>query len=123
MKKQYKKLIFVETAIVLSIAIIYIIVNFGIIKFVPKCIFFEKFGYNCPSCGGTRFISNLIQFKISDAFFVHPIFFIITIYLGVLNLIYIINVIFSKNIKLFKCWHVIFFTVVLLIYTFIKNIF
>ena len=122
MKKQYKTLIIVETAIFLAILLTYIIVKTNIIESFPKCIFYEKFGIFCPSCGGTRFIANIFQFKFWKAFLIQPIFFITAIYLGILNFTYIINVCFDKRISIFKWWHVIIWIILLLIYTVIINI-
>lgn len=122
MKKQYKTLIIVETAIFLAILLTYIIVKTNIIESFPKCIFYEKFGIFCPSCGGTRFIANIFQFKFWKAFLIQPIFFITAIYLGILNFTYIINVCFDKKISIFKWWHVIIWIILLLIYTVIINI-
>jgi len=122
MKKQYKTLIIVETAIVLSVLITYIIVKTNIIVSFPKCIFYEKFGMFCPSCGGTRFIQNMFQFKFWEAFLVQPMFFVTAIYLGILNITYIINVVFNKKINIFKWWYAIIWGISLLIYTILINI-
>ena len=122
MKKQYKRLIIIEIAIILSILLTYLIVKTNIIGSFPKCIFYEKFGIFCPSCGGTRFVVNLFKFKFCNAFLIQPIFFITAIYLGILNITYIINVLFNKKINIFRVWHVIIWLVLLLIYTVIINI-
>lgn len=122
MKKQYKRLIVIEIAIILSILVTYLIVKTNIIGSFPKCIFYEKFGIFCPSCGGTRFISNLFEFRFWNAFLVQPIFFITAIYLGVLNIIYVVNVLLNKKINIFRVWHVIVWIIMLLIHTIIINI-
>lgn len=122
MKKQYKTLIIVETAIILAILLIYIIVKTNIIMLFPKCTIYESLGLFCPACGGTRFIVNIFQLKFWEAFLIQPIFFITAIYLGLLNLIYIINVCLNKKINIFIWWHVIIWIILLLIYTLIINI-
>lgn len=122
LKKQRKMLIGVQTLIFLFIIWLYIMLNTNMIKFIPECIYYEKFGVLCPSCGGTRFIISLLQFNLIDAFYFHPLFFILTIYLMILNISFIINTMFNKKITIFKWWHIVFWAVLLMIFTFLRNI-
>lgn len=122
MKKQYKTLIIAELLICIFFIIIAILINNGGLQLLPRCIFYQKLGIFCLSCGGTKFVENLFAFKIWKAFLAHPMFFILAVYLSILNLIYIINVVFDKKIKLFKYWHIIIWTICLVLYTIIKNI-
>ncbi len=122
MRKQVKNLILVETIIIVLWLILVILLKSKYIELIPKCIFKEKFGLLCPACNGTTFAVKLSRIDFKNAFRVHPIFFISVIYLGVLNIIYIANVLFKKNIKLFRWWHLIIWVVVLVIFTILRNI-
>lgn len=122
MKKQYKTLILVETLIIIIIVLLVMFLNSKYIQFVPKCIFKEIFGIICPACNGTTFAIELSKFNFANAFKVHPVFFILVIYLGLLNIIYIINVLLKRNIKIFRLWHLIIWITLLLIYTILRNI-
>ena len=122
MKKEYKRLIAVETAIALVVLVIFICVKTDIINLIPKCIFYENLHVFCPACGGTRMVEYAFQFKFLEAFKMHPMFFMFGIYLGILNLVYIINVIWNKKIVVFKWWHIVIWTIFVVIYTICRNI-
>ena len=121
-KKQRKMLIGVQAFIFLFTACLYIVLNTNLIKFIPECIYYEKFGVLCPSCGGTRFIISLLKFNFIEAFYFHPLFFILTMYLVILNISFIINLMFNKKIVIFKWWHIVFWAILLVVYTFFRNI-
>ena len=121
-KKKYQLLIEVQTSILLIIIVLYIILHTNIIKFIPECIFFSRFGLLCPSCGGTRFMICLLKFDLINAFYMHPLFFILIIYFIVLNISFIINTILSKKINIFKWWHIVFWAMLLLVFTIFRNI-
>lgn len=123
MKKQYKTLILIEMLIIIIIGLLVIFLNSKYIQFVPKCVFKENFGIICPACNGTTFAIELAKLNFVKAFKTHPIFFVLVVYLGILNIFYIINVLFKKDIKIFKWWHTLIWIIALLIYTLIKNIF
>ena len=54
MNKKIKNMLLLELGIVFLVLIIFIIIKFNIIKYIPPCFIHEKFGILCPSCGGTR---------------------------------------------------------------------
>ena len=121
-KKQRKMLIEIQAFIFLLIVVLYIILNTNMIRFVPGCIFYKKFGLLCPACGGTRFMISLLHLKFAQAFYIHPVFFLLMMYLVILNISYIINTIFNKKIYLFRWWHIVFWGILLLIFTIFRNI-
>lgn len=121
-KKTQKIFIEIQIIIFLSISSIYIILNTNMIKYVPTCIFYEKYGLLCPGCGGTRFMMSLLNLDIIKAFYIHPLFFILMTYLVILDIVYVINIIFKKHIIIFKWWHIISWTFLLLIFTVFRNI-
>lgn len=43
-----------------------------VIKMIPPCSFYEKFGYYCPGCGGTRAVLALLSGKVIDSLCYHP---------------------------------------------------
>ena len=53
----------------------------NIIKYIPTCIINQNFGILCPSCGGTRCVTNLILGNIKESFLYHPVFFVTIILL------------------------------------------
>lgn len=123
MKKDIKELLIIETCIIL----ITILVKFyiEIIGYFPKCYFMQTFGVFCPSCNFTRCIIELSNLDILGAFNYHPILTIGLIYLFIVNIIYIINTLTNKKIlqKLYpKTWHIIVFTILLVIYAIYKNV-
>lgn len=121
-KKQRKILIEIHIIIFLLISSIYLILNTNMIKYVTPCIFYKKYDLLCPGCGGTRFMLNLINLNFVQAFYIHLVFFILIIYLFILDITYVINIFLHKNIQFFKCWHVILWTALLLIFTVLRNI-
>lgn len=122
MRKQYKTLILVQALIIIFLIICFMFLRSEYISLVPKCIFKEKLGILCPACNGTSFAVQMANLNFMEAFKTHPVFFILLIYLVLINITYIINVIFKKNINIFKWWHTIIWVIVLVIYTILRNI-
>lgn len=122
MKKEYKTFILVQTLIIIFIIASFIFLKSDYVKSVPNCIINEKTGLLCPSCYGTRFAIEMANFNFIEAFRLHPIFFILMVYLVILDITYVINVIFNKKINIFKWWHVIIWLILLIIYTIFRNI-
>ena len=126
MKQKVKKMLWLELGIIFLVLILFIIIKNNIISFLPSCILYKNFGILCPSCGGTRCVTNFMMGNFKQSFVYHPIFFITSIYLLIANFIYIVNSFRKKQILTFlypkqKFW--IAFIVILLIYTIIRNIF
>lgn len=122
-RKRFQLLIEVQTSISLFIVVLYIILNTNIIKFIPECMFYKKFGLLCPACGGTRFMIRLLNFDLIDAFYMHPLFFILILYLIILNISFIINTMLNKKIYIFRWWHIVFWGILLLVFTIFRNIY
>lgn len=125
MKKETKKMIWLELGIIFLILTIFIIIKFDIIKLMPTCIINKNFGILCPSCGGTRCIINFAIGNYKESFLYHPIFFMTIVYLIVINILHIINCFRKEKIATFlypkeKFWMV--FVIILIIYTIIRNI-
>lgn len=126
MNKKIKNMLLLELGIVFLVLIIFIIIKFNIIKYIPPCFIYEKLRVLCPSCGGTRCVISFFIGNFKQSFLYHPIFFITIIYLGIVNIIYIINSFRKKEIATFlypktKFW--IMFLIIIMIFTFIRNIF
>lgn len=70
---------------------------------LSKCTFYEM-GILCPSCGGTRCVSNFVSGNFSASWHYHPFFFCVCIYiiLGIIcmNLGYIFRIALFE--KLFR---------------------
>lgn len=124
--KKIKNMILLELGIIFLVLIIFIVVKSNLIKYFPTCFIHEKFGILCPSCGGTRCVSNIVLGNFKVSFLYHPIFFITIIYLLIINIIYIINSFRKKEVFTFlypntKFW--IIFLIIIMIYTILRNIF
>lgn len=121
-KKTRRKFMIIQLLIFLTIISTYIILNTKMIKYVPECVFYKKYGLLCPGCGGTRFMISLSNLNFVKAFYIHPVFFMLMSYLLMLDIVYIINVILKKHISIFKWWHIVLWGILLLIYTIFRNI-
>ncbi len=121
-RKQQKIAILVQFFIFLFIIGLHFIIGTNMIKYVPECTIYKKFGFICPACGGTRFIINLLNLNFIQAFYMHPLFFLLTLYLIILNIVYIINIFFNKKIELFRWWHIVFWGILVVIFTIFRNI-
>lgn len=89
------------------------------------CLVYKTTGVLCPSCGVTRMIDALISLDFSAAFSYHPVFFCAAITLFVYA-VYSTIYVFTKNKfkkpgKLFL-FGIIFFAIVLFIFTIVRNI-
>lgn len=124
-KKTLKMLTF-ELCLIIVIILLYMLIKFGYIqKNIPSCYILKTTGMMCPSCGGTRCVTNFITGNFKEAFLAHPVFFIIIIYGIILDIIYIINTFTKKKIAKFiypKVYYVIIVCVILIIYTIIRNV-
>lgn len=126
MEKKIKKMLFVELGLLLLVLLIYIILKTDLINLIPECFIRKNFGILCPSCGGTRMVFSIMNFKFIEAFKYNPVLFLILLYLGVINFIYIINSFRKKEILTFiypkKPIFWVIFVFFLLIFTIIRNI-
>lgn len=126
MNKKIRNMLLLELGIIFLVLIIFIIVKLNIVKYMPVCFFKKNFGILCPGCGGTRCVTNFMQGNFKESFIYHPIYFILIIYLSIVNIIYIINSFRNKEIATFlypkaKFWKI--FLIIICLYTFFRNIF
>lgn len=110
---------------VISVFILYCFVNSQYLELVPECLIYNTTGLLCPACGGTRCIKFLLQGNWLHAFYSHIIFFIVIIYLLIINIIYLVNI--NRKEKVATClypkyWHIIIFAILLIFYTIMRNL-
>lgn len=116
------KIILIEL-LILILAIIG--VNSNLMQYTPSCLFYKATNLQCPSCGGTRCVENILKGNFKEAFLFHPIFFISIFYLLLCNIVYLINL--NKKNKILtwiypKYWYAIIFAVILVIYGILRNL-
>lgn len=122
MNKRSAKIIGLEIIILITL---YCFINSRYIEILPSCWIYQTTGLLCPACGGTRCVVNLVKGNSIEAFFSHIVFFIGIAYLLIINMIYIINLNREKKILTWlypKYWYSIIFTIILIIYTIIRNL-
>ena len=100
-------------------------VNSNLMQYTPSCLFYKATNLQCPSCGGTRCVENILKGNFKEAFLFHPIFFITIFYLLLCNIVYLINL--NKKNKILtwiypKYWYTIIFAVILVIYGILRNL-
>ena len=100
-------------------------VNSNLMLYTPSCLFYKATNLQCPSCGGTRCVENILKGNFKEAFLFHPIFFITIFYLLLCNIVYLINL--NKKNKILtwiypKYWYAIIFAVILVIYGILRNL-
>ncbi len=124
-KNKIKNMLWLELGILFLVLIIFIIIQFDIIKFIPTCPIHRIFGILCPSCQGTRCVLSFIAGDFAASFTYHPVFFTTIVYLMTVNIIFIVNAFRKKEILTFlypktKFW--IIFIIILGIFTIVRNI-
>lgn len=122
MNKKSIKIILIEL-LILILAIIG--GNSNLMQYTPSCLFYKATNLQCPSCGGTRCVENILKGNFKEAFLFHPIFFISVFYLLLCNIVYLINL--NKKNKILtwiypKYWYAIIFAVILVIYGILRNL-
>ena len=120
-----KKLIIIIGIEIICLMILYYFANSPYIEMIPKCWVYQTTGILCPACGGTRCVIFLLRGNWVEAFFSHTIFLIGILYLFLINIVYLINVRRETKIATWlfpKYWYAIIFSVLLVIYTIIRNL-
>lgn len=120
-----KKILIIELALLMLVLIVFIVTRYKLFAIFPQCIVNRIFGIQCPSCGATRCVTNFILGNWKESFSFHPIFFITILYLLFVNIIYIINCFKQKKILEFMYPKFVFWivwTVILIIFTILRNI-
>jgi len=94
-------------------------------KYLPRemkgCNFRSIFHFPCPSCGGTRAISNLIEGKIGRSFLENPLIFFVSVFLFVFSVISIYTYLKGYKLKLILEKKEILFLKIFLIFAFFLN--
>jgi len=101
---------FKKSLILITIFDIIALISFLSVKYItqlmldimPGCIFY-KYGFICPSCGGTRTVHNFVTGNFIASFSYNPYIFGIIIYLIaaviILNLEFLLKLSFAKKIR------------------------
>ena len=71
---KYLKLLLIQLTIIIVLVFIFVFVKSSLINLIPSCYWQENYGFNCPSCGSTRCIINLVNGNLKLAFFYNPFF-------------------------------------------------
>ncbi len=119
-----KKITIIVAELLVLIFIVILVNTTNIAQKTPECWFYQSTGLECPSCGGTRCVINLFSGNFKEAFFLHPIYFIIIFYLLIVSVIYIINLNKQEKIAKWlypKAWYAIMFAIILVIYGLVRN--
>lgn len=95
-----QKMIVLQLLILAAGVLVILYVKLNISQYMPPCSFKSLFGVICPTCGVTRCIANTLKLDIMTAITYHPTFFVLMIYLGILDIVYVINTLLGK--KYFK---------------------
>lgn len=97
------KLLYTRRGNIILAIIIFLIaaISLVMLKFIgmPKlgaCTFKGITGFNCPGCGGTRFIINLLNFDLASAVYYNPFYALILLTLSGLYIFFISRT-FKKN--------------------------
>ena len=123
MKTRLKKVLLIYL-VLLIIFIAYYILNKTTGFYIP-CIFHEITGLDCPGCGITRCLFDLVNLRIKDAFLVNPLVFIylpfIIVYFLYKSYLYIYN---KKDKILVKIPNYVMYIilVITIIYGVLRNI-
>ena len=63
---------------------------------IPACIIYEKTGFYCPACGGTRSVLALLQGSFLKSLWYHPV----VLYTVILYLLYLFT---ETGVRFFSC--------------------
>lgn len=110
---------------IVGIIALYSFVNSKYLAIIPPCWVYSTTGLLCPACGGTRCILHMLEGNWIEAFLSHMIFFVGILYLLSINIVYLINLNKEKKIGTWiypKYWYAIVFTILLIIYTIVRNL-
>lgn len=120
-----KKMLLLELGIILLFIITVIVVKYKIFEAFPRCIVNEQLGIQCPSCGATRCVINFVLGNWIESFNYHQVLFVTILYLIFVNFVYIFNCFRNKKVLQWiypKFYFWIIWTVILIIFTIVRNI-
>lgn len=73
--------------------------NISILDLIPKCPLYEKTGYYCPGCGGTRAIIAISKGRILESLYYHPFVAYMLIYYIVYETSYVLNTVTHGKVR------------------------
>lgn len=126
--KEAEKILYVIGWIILGCIIVgvglYYIFHINILNLLPPCIFYNKYGLYCPGCGGTRSITSLLNGKLIQSFFYHPIILYSIVIGGYYMVSHSLSYLTSGKIRgmKFRIIYIILFVVLMLLNFAFKNI-
>lgn len=112
------------TAVVLAIGFIYIILHYTT-GFSISCPFHSLTGFNCPGCGLSRMILNILKLNFTDAFRCNPVLFCLIPVFGVFSALHLYKYIRYGD-RSYKKWeNVVFFVIIVILVAFgvVRNVF
>lgn len=122
MKKSHIIIFFIIEVLIIFLIMIFILKGITL----PECYFYKNYGILCPSCGGTRCVTNFFRGNLTESFKYNKIYFVMILYLILLNIVMIINLV-SKKAKMTILYprikYLYVFILIWLIYFILRNIF
>jgi hypothetical protein len=82
----------------ISLGILYLLINPNEVNFFPKCLLYGVTGFYCPGCGSQRATHQLLNFNIFGVLQQNVLYFISLLILGYHLIMTGIHKIFKKNI-------------------------
>lgn len=116
--------IFGIMALFAAIPIVYFYMKAYLNDVLPKCFLYQYFGIYCPGCGGSRALKALLEGKIFESFYSHPIILYTVIIYMVFMISQTLHYIFPSKVKgiHFHEWFLYGALVVIVINFLVKNI-
>lgn len=96
-KKETERVIVLQSILIIIGVLLLLANNLGLLNQLPLCVFREKYGIICPTCGVTRCVINFLNLNFKQALLYHPTLFVFITYVGFVDFLYIINVLLKKN--------------------------
>ena len=73
--------------------------NISVLDLIPKCPLYEKTGYYCPGCGGTRAMIAISNGRILESLYYHPFVTYMLICYIVYETSYVLNIITHGKVR------------------------
>lgn len=93
-----------------------ILIGFAVFSDTSICLFKRFTGLPCPSCGMTRSYLSLFSGDIENAFFMHPLFWMIPIIAGLVIFSYYKKVNFTKIYILIMVLFIVVYIIRMILY-------
>ncbi len=85
-QNRYKYTLLIDIFALLIAVTVFFCTRLMLLEF-PPCVLLSKYGITCPSCGGTRCVNYFFSFRLFDSFLIHPVVFLVIVYLLVILLV------------------------------------